>query len=142
MKTVKYSEVRYLLKSGDLILFNGNWISLFSKRFSLRKFSACGIVVKLGNRFFVVKCTNSKKIGLFSLSRLMPFYWIKLDGKWSPSAEEELFKYVYGTKKIPYKNLCAAILGMLSYKTENCHSADKLADHFLNGDKELVKIVR
>ena len=99
-KTSNYREIRDELKSGDIIVackgnmqsFNG-LISLFIRVLTASSYSHVGVVVKLGNRCFVVEATPPV-VRLYPLSKLDSFYVIKMEQALSRDDENRLFEYV------------------------------------------------
>ena len=95
-----YQEIRDELKSGDIIVaskgnmqsFNG-FISLFIRIVTASSYSHVGVVVKLGNRCFVVEATPPV-VRLYPLSKLDSFYVIKMEQALSREDENRLFEYV------------------------------------------------
>lgn len=98
--TTTYREIRDELKSGDIIVsckgnmqtFNG-FISLFIRIVTASSYSHVGVVVKLGNRCFVVEATPPV-VRLYPLSKLDSFYVIKMEQALSKDDENRLFEYV------------------------------------------------
>ena len=98
--TSNYQEIRDELKSGDIIVackgnmqsFNG-LISLFIRIVTASSYSHVGVVVKLGNRCFVVEATPPV-VRLYPLSKLDSFYVIKMEQALSREDENRLFEYV------------------------------------------------
>lgn len=98
--TTKYQEIRDELKSGDIIVackgnmqsFNG-FISLFIRIVTASSYSHVGVVIKLGNRCFVVEATPPV-VRLYPLSKLDSFYVIKMEQALSREDENRLFEYV------------------------------------------------
>lgn len=95
-----YPDIRDTLKSGDIVVaskgniksFN-NFLSLLIRVFTASSYSHVGVVVKLGNRCFVVEATPPV-VRLFPLSKLDSFYVIKMEQDWSGEDENRLFEYV------------------------------------------------
>lgn len=95
-----YPEIRDKLRSGDIIVackgnlksFNG-FLSLLIRVFTASSYSHVGIVVKLGNRCFVVEATPPV-VRLYPLSKLDSFYVIKMEQEWSREDENRLFELV------------------------------------------------
>ena len=95
-----YLDIRDTLKSGDIVVaskgniksFN-NFLSLLIRVFTASSYSHVGVVVKLGNRCFVVEATPPV-VRLFPLSKLDSFYVIKMEQDWSTEDENRLFEYV------------------------------------------------
>lgn len=98
--TSNYQEIRDEMKSGDIIVackgnmqtFNG-FLSLLIRIFTASSYSHVGVVVKLGNRCFVVEATPPV-VRLYPLSKLDSFYVIKMEQALSREDENRLFEYV------------------------------------------------
>ena len=96
----KYQEIRDKLKSGDIIVcckgnmksFKG-FLSLLVRVVTASSYSHVGVVIKLGNRCFVVEATPPV-VRLYPLSKLDSFYVIKMEQRLSREDENRLFEYV------------------------------------------------
>ena len=95
-----YLKIRDKLKSGDIIVAcKGNmksvkgFLSLLVRVVTASSYSHVGIVLKLGNRCFVVEATPPV-VRLYPLSKLESFYVIKMDRSLSREDENRLFDYV------------------------------------------------
>lgn len=95
-----YAAIRDELQSGDIIVaskgnmksFDG-FLSLAIRIGTASSYSHVGVVVKLGNRCFVVEATPPV-VRLYPLSKLDSFYVIKMDQRLSREDENRLFEYV------------------------------------------------
>ena len=96
----RYQEIRDKLKSGDIIVcckgnmksFKG-FLSLLVRVVTASSYSHVGVVIKLGNRCFVVEATPPV-VRLYPLSKLDSFYVIKMEQRLSREDENRLFEYV------------------------------------------------
>lgn len=95
-----YHDIRDELRSGDIIVaskgnmksFN-NFLSLLIRVFTASSYSHVGVVIKLGNRCFVVEATPPV-VRLYPLSKLDSFYVIKMEETLTKEDENRLFEYV------------------------------------------------
>ena len=95
-----YRAIRDELQSGDIVVaskgnmksFDG-FLSLAIRIGTASSYSHVGVVVKLGNRCFVVEATPPV-VRLYPLSKLDSFYVIKMDQRLSRDDENRLLEYV------------------------------------------------
>ncbi len=125
---MKYSDIRPLIKSGDIIAWSeGGWtnwhdiqVSLV-RMFTQSEYSHVGVAYVIGGRVFVVEAVVPL-IRIFPLSKLTPFYYFESPKSWwSNSMEESLLAKV----GLPYSKWEAikAFIGMDTDGTENWECA-------------------
>lgn len=127
--TLLYSEIRDTLKTGDLVSWKAGKIRsifdiiLFLYQKILRVKSVhTGIIVKIGDRFFVVEA-RPPAVRLYPLSKMDDFYLLKLDLEEDHEDYNRLFRQIgvaYG-----YIDLLKGILGFKNsskklYCSEQC----------------------
>jgi len=80
-----YSDIRKSLKTGDLVIWDTRKVGdifdfilfLYQKIFKA-KYTHMGVVVKIGDRYFIVEATPPK-VRIWPLSKCRDFYLLKLD---------------------------------------------------------------
>lgn len=96
----EYLDIRDELTSGDIVVtckgdmksFN-NFLSLLIRVFTASSYSHVGVVVKLGNRCFIVEATPPV-VRLFPVSKLKNFYVLKMEESLTREDENRLFDYL------------------------------------------------
>lgn len=90
----KYSKVRDSIKSGDILAWSHrSWSSFYDLQIQAVRFATqseychVGTAWVVAGRVFVIEAVTPK-VRIYPLSKLLPFYLIKLDGNWTNEAEE------------------------------------------------------
>lgn len=95
-----YNTYRQLIKSGDILAWtNKKWdtfadVLVQGIRIATRsEYSHVGIAWVVGDRVMVVEAVPPL-VRIYPLSKLLPFYHVELDIKWSPYFDEKLLAHV------------------------------------------------
>lgn len=96
---MKYDEARPHIQSGDVLAWtHRGWKSWHDIKLQLvriwtrSEFVHVGIAWVVGGRVFVIEAV-SRGVRIFPLSRLLPFYWIRV-GYWDADMEKEALAHV------------------------------------------------
>jgi hypothetical protein len=89
-----YKNVRDTIKSGDILAWSHrSWGSFYDLQVQAVRFATqseychVGTAWVVAGRVFVIEAVTPK-VRIYPLSKLLPFYLIKLDGNWTMEAEE------------------------------------------------------
>lgn len=97
---MKYSDVRPLIRSGDLLAWShGGWSSWHDwqvqgvRIFTRSEYSHVAVAWVVGGRVFVIESVVGG-IRIFPLSRLTPFFWLSMGAPWAQATEEYALAHI------------------------------------------------
>lgn len=106
---MKYTDVRPLIRSGDMLAFNhGDWNTIDGIKTQVvhmatrSTYSHVGLAWVVGGRVFVLEAVKPS-IRIFPLSLSGPFYLLNMNAPWTPETEEYALLHI----GYPYSELNA-----------------------------------
>lgn len=91
---MKYADARSLIRSGDLLAWSHrSWATWYDmqvmavRTFTQSEYCHTGIAWVIGGRVFVIEAVTPK-VRIYPLSKLLPFWLVRMDAPWGKDAEE------------------------------------------------------